>query len=109
MLPGFNRFSIRRAYAGSLFKRKKFAFTTSKEGSERAMVPIGMFESVMPLDILPTFLLRALLVGDNDQAQDLGCLELDEDDLALCSFVCPGKTDYGPILRRRLEEIERDG
>ena len=110
MMPGMNRFSIRKAYGGSLIPgRRRFAFTTSKEGSERAMVPIGMYESVMPLDILPTFLLRALVVGDNAQAQDLGCLELDEDDLALCSFVCPGKTEYGPILRTRLEEIERDG
>ena len=73
-LPGFKRFSIRRAYLGSILRGKRFAFSTSKEGSERAMVPIGVFESVMPLDILPTFLLRALLVGDNGQAQDLGCL-----------------------------------
>ena len=54
------------------------------------MVPIGMYEKVIPLDILPTFLLRALIIGDAEQAQGLGCLELDEEDLALCTFVCPG-------------------
>ena len=63
------------------------------------MVPIGTYERVMPLDILPTLLLRDLIVGDTDSAQALGCLELDEEDLALCSFVCPGKYEYGPLLR----------
>ena len=52
---------------------------------------------------------RALLVGDTDGAQALGCLELDEEDLALCSFVCSGKYEYGPELRRCLEQIEKDG
>ena len=73
------------------------------------MVPIGMYEQVMPLDILPTFLLRALITGDTEEAQALGCLELDEEDLALCTFVCPGKHEYGPILRETLTRIEREG
>ena len=73
------------------------------------MVPIGMYEQVMPLDILPTFLLRALLSGDTDQAQALGALELDEDDIALCTFVDPGKSDFGPLLRATLNTIEREG
>ena len=63
----------------------------------------------MPLDILPTQLLRALIVGDVEQAQALGCLELDEEDLSLCTFVCPGKTEYGPLLRQNLERIEKEG
>ncbi len=71
------------------------------------MVPIGTYERVMPLDILPTLLLRDLIVGDTDSAQALGCLELDEEDLALCSFVCPGKYEYGPLLRKVLETIEK--
>ena len=73
------------------------------------MVPSGMYERVMPLDILPTYLLRALLVGDTAQAQALGCLELDEEDLALCSYVCTGKHDYGPLLRSCLAQIEKEG
>lgn len=73
------------------------------------MVPIGMYEKVMPLDIQPTFLLRAIIVEDTERAKDLGCLELDEEDLGLCSFVCPGKYDYGSILRQNLIRIERDG
>ena len=73
------------------------------------MVPIGMYERVMPMDILPTHLLRALVVGDIEQAEKLGCLELDEEDLALCTFVSPGKEDYGPALRQTLETIWKEG
>ncbi len=107
--PGFDKFSIKNVFAAKLSPGKLFNFTTSTEGSERAMVPIGSYESVMPLDILPTFLLRALIVGDTDQAQALGCLELDEEDLGLCTFVCPGKYEYAPMLRHNLERIEKEG
>ena len=107
--PGANKFSIKNVYSAKLFLGKKFPFSTSTEGSPRAMVPIGSYESVMPLDILPTFLLRALIVGDTEQAQALGCLELDEEDLGLCTFVCPGKYEYGPLLRSNLEIIEKEG
>ncbi len=107
--PGFNKFSITRAFAGAWTGAKKFALTTSTEGSERAMVPIGTYEKVMPIDVLPTLLLRALITRDTVRAQELGCLELDEEDLALCTFVCPGKYDYGTILRENLAMIEREG
>ncbi|MCA9064967.1 MAG: Na(+)-translocating NADH-quinone reductase subunit A, partial [Planctomycetaceae bacterium] len=110
MAPGGNRYSIKNVFLSALSRgSKRFAFSTSTGGSKRAMVPIGTYESVMPLDILPTFLLRALITGDTDRAQQLGCLELDEEDLALCTFVCPGKYEYGPILRDRLTLIEKEG
>jgi len=108
--PGFNKFSVKRVFASALAGAgKKFRLTTSTEGSKRAMVPIGMYEQVMPMDVIPTFLLRSLIVGDTQQAQALGCLELDEEDVALCTFVCPGKYDYGPILRENLTRIESEG
>ena len=107
--PGFDKFSIKNVFAAKLVRNKLFNLTTSTEGSDRAMVPIGSYERVMPLDIIPTFLLRALIVGDTDQAQALGCLELDEEDVGLCSFVCPGKYEYGPLLRQNLERIEKEG
>lgn len=106
--PGSGKFSAARAFTGKLFG-KKLHFTTSQNGSPRAMVSTGSFEQVMPLDILPTPLLKALLVRDTDGARDLGCLELDEEDLALCSFVCNGKYSYGPHLRKNLHEIEVNG
>jgi Na+-transporting NADH:ubiquinone oxidoreductase subunit A len=108
MRPGFGKFSAARAYTGKLLG-KALDFTTSQNGSPRAMVSIGSFEQVMPLDILPTPLLKALIVRDTDSAQMLGCLELDEEDLALCSFVCNGKYEYGPHLRKNLHEIEVNG
>ena len=107
--PGFGKYSSTRSYAGNLFRSADYPLTTTQNGSPRAMVSIGSFERVMPLDILPTPLLKALLVRDTDAARDLGCLELDEEDLALCSFVCNGKYDYGPHLRRNLHEIEVNG
>lgn len=109
LTPGANRFSVRRIFSSALDRTKRFAFSTSQEGNERAMVPIGMYEQVMPLDILPTFLLKSLIVGNTEEAQALGCLELDEEDLALCTFVCPGKYEYGPMLRESLTTIEREG
>ena len=109
LTPGWDAFSIFPIYVSRLFSKRRFAFSTGTNGSARAMVPIGMYEDVMPLDILPTFLLRSLIVGDVEQAEKLGCLELDEEDLALCTFVCPGKTNYGPILRANLEILEKEG
>lgn len=107
--PGWNKFSIKPAFLSKLSPKKKFKFNTSLNGSERAMVPIGMYEKVMPLDILPTFLLRALLSHDLEKAEELGCLELDEEDLALCSVVSPGKEEFGPILKGVLNLIESEG
>ncbi|HEY7771747.1 MAG TPA: Na(+)-translocating NADH-quinone reductase subunit A [Marinagarivorans sp.] len=106
--PGVDKFSVMNIYVSKLAS-KVFDFTTSTNGSERAMVPIGAYEKVMPLDILPTQLLRAIIVGDTEVAQKLGALELDEEDLALCTFVCPGKYEYGPLLRNNLTRIEVEG
>jgi Na+-transporting NADH:ubiquinone oxidoreductase subunit A len=107
--PGRDRFSSSRAFASTLLHKGPFDMTSTQNGSPRAMVPIGSFERVMPLDILPTQLLKSLLVRDTEAAQQLGCLELDEEDVALCSFVCNGKYDYGPHLRKTLDEIEVNG
>ncbi|MGT3290871.1 Na(+)-translocating NADH-quinone reductase subunit A [Yersinia enterocolitica] len=109
VMPGRDKYSITRTTLGHFFKHKLFAFSTDMHGGERAMVPIGNYERVMPLDILATHLLRDLLAGDTDSAAALGCLELDEEDLALCTFVCPGKYEYGPVLRDILTKIEQEG
>ncbi|MGM1295648.1 Na(+)-translocating NADH-quinone reductase subunit A, partial [Enterobacter hormaechei] len=109
VLPGAEKYSVTRTTLGHFLRHKLFNFSTSTNGGERAMVPIGNYERVMPLDILPTVLLRDLLAGDTDGAQALGCLELDEEDLALCTYVCPGKYEYGPVLREVLTRIEQEG
>jgi len=107
--PGFNLFSVKNVVLSKLIPGKKFDFTTSTHGEVRAIIPSGNYERVMPLDILPLFLLRALAVNDVEEAESLGCLELDEEDLALCAFVCPSKLEFGPLLRRNLTQIEREG
>ena len=107
--PGADRFSAMRIYLSQFMSGKRFAMNTSTNGSPRAMVPIGAYEKVMPLDVLPTQLLRSLIVGDLEVAEQLGALELDEEDLALCTYVCPGKYEYGDILRDNLTRIEKEG
>lgn len=109
MRAGVNKHSVLNIFVSKLMGGKKLAMDTSTNGSPRAMVPVGNYEEVMPLDILATQLLRYLIVGDTEMAQKLGCLELDEEDLALCSYVCAGKYEYGPILRDNLTRIEKEG
>ncbi|MDF1766047.1 MAG: Na(+)-translocating NADH-quinone reductase subunit A [Gammaproteobacteria bacterium] len=106
--PGRDRHSVMGIYLSSFFKGEPLPLSTSAQGSDRAMVPIGAYEKIMPLDILPTQLLRALIVGDIESAINLGALELDEEDLALCSYVCPGKYEYGTLLRDNLARIEKE-
>ena len=107
--PGLRKFSVSRAFLSTLWRGRRFPFTTTTHGSRRAIVPIGLYERVMPMDLLPTPLLRALVMHDVERAEELGCLELEEDDLALCSFVCPSKLDYGAALRRVLTTLEAEG
>ncbi len=111
IVPGENKYSALNVYISSRDRDtgRRFPFTTNKNGSNRAIVPVGVYEAVMPLDILPTPLLKALVVGDTDQAQLLGCLELDEEDMSLFTFVDPGKHDFGPVLRANLTKIEKEG
>jgi len=108
IMPGTEKFSVTGTVLGAFRKAHRFAFSTSTNGSPRAMVPIGSYERVMPFDMLPTFLLRALIIRDDQRAAELGALELDEDDVALCTYVCPGKTEYGPLLRAALDRIEKE-
>lgn len=77
--------------------------------SDSAIIPREAFERVMPLDILPVPLLRALSIGDAETARDLGCMELLEEDMALLSHLCTTGTDYGMLLREVLDQIEADG
>ncbi|WP_226626782.1 Na(+)-translocating NADH-quinone reductase subunit A [Alloyangia pacifica] len=106
--PMGSKFAV-QPVLGSAFTKKLYALTSNLNGGRRAMVPIGTFEELMPQDFLPTQLLRALLVMDTDQAQALGALELDEEDLGLVGFACPAKYEYGIALRDSLSKIEKEG
>ena len=107
--PGFNKYSVTRAFLSAFIPGKKFDMTSSANGSLRSIVPIGSYEKVMPMDILSTHLLRALMSGDTEMSQKLGALELDEEDVALWTFVDPCKNEFGPVLRETLETIEKEG
>ncbi|ACS78396.1 Na(+)-translocating NADH-quinone reductase subunit A [Maridesulfovibrio salexigens] len=110
LAPGCDKFSVKSVFASAFSKKKKrFDMNTLLGGSHRAIFPTGSYEQVMPLDILPTYLVRAMAVMDTDEAQALGCLELDEEDLALLSFVDCGKNDFGLMLREVLTQIEKEG
>jgi len=109
LAPGMRQHSVLPVFISSWLNKGGMDFTSSTNGSPRAMVPVGSYEAVMPLDILATQLLRSLLTADLDLAIDLGCLELDEEDLALCTYACPGKYEYGAVLRDVLSVIEKEG
>jgi Na+-transporting NADH:ubiquinone oxidoreductase subunit A len=100
------------SFAGRIARRWKHrrlhGMSTAQYGRPTAMVPVDAFERVLPMDILPVPLLRALLIGNSEEARALGCLELAPEDLALCSFLCPGKNDYGAALRMNLDVIEHE-
>lgn len=109
LAPGFNRFSVTRLFGGTLMPGKSFALTTDRFGGHRTPVPFGSYDKVMAFDLMPVFLLRALLSNDLESAEQLGALELDEEDVALLTFVCPSKNEYGEVLRDVLTQIEKEG
>jgi Na+-transporting NADH:ubiquinone oxidoreductase subunit A len=109
MSAGADRYSIKRVFLSAFTGGPSKPMNTSQYGDKDHLLAIGSFEKVLPLDMLPTYLLRSLAAGDTDQAQDLGCLELVEEDLALCNYVCSGKNDYGVMLREALTTIEKEG
>ena len=109
LAPGTSTFSVMRLFLSSWIPGRKYSFTTTTNGSVRAMVPVGSYEKIMPLDILPAPLLRSLLMPNPERAEELGALELLEEDLALCSFVSPEKAEFGSLLRDILTTLEKEG
>ncbi len=107
--PGLSRSSFSRAFVSGAIEGGEYSFDTSLNGDKRAIVPIGTYESVMPLDIEPTFLFKSLLYGDLEEAQKLGLLEVAEEDVALCSYVCHSKMDFGSLVRQALDQYEKEG
>ncbi len=108
-MPGSKMFSVKPVFTSTLAKKLRLPFSTALWGGKRAIYPLGTYEDVMPLDIIPVYLLKALAVCDTEKSKDLGCMELIEEDLALCAFSCPGKNEFGPMLRDVLTEIEQGG
>ncbi|MDK9707814.1 MAG: Na(+)-translocating NADH-quinone reductase subunit A [Desulforhopalus sp.] len=109
LLPGKGRFSMKPVFASAFFKSTTFPMSTALWGGRRAVYPLGTYDQVMPLDIIATSLLKSISKGDTEKSKALGCLELIEEDLGLCGFVCPGKNEFGPFLREMLTAIEQGG
>ena len=105
LMPGSSLHSKLNVFISSFIKPDKFTFNTSIGGGNRAIVPISSYEEVVPMNILVTQLLKALVVSDIEMAVDLGMLELVPEDLALCSYVCPSKYDYSSILMDNLNKL----
>ena len=109
LVPGAAVHSVFPSFLSKWIGEKSVSFSTTTHGSTRAMVPIGTYDDLIPMDILATQLMRSILVGDVEKAIELGCLELDEEDVALCTYGCPGKYEFGPVLRDMLTQIEKEG
>ncbi|MDC3283531.1 NADH:ubiquinone reductase (Na(+)-transporting) subunit A [Planctomycetota bacterium] len=107
MKPIGSRWSMSGTYLAKFIK-KSFTTDTDLNGGERAIVPIGSYEKVMPFDIMPTQLIKALASNDVTMAEKLGVLEIVEEDIALCQYVCPSKVDITDMLRTMLTLIEKE-
>jgi Na+-transporting NADH:ubiquinone oxidoreductase subunit A len=110
LAPGWGLFSASRTFLSTWFNRNgDWALGSSQNGSLRAMVLTGLYDKYMPMQIMVDYLVRSVIANDTDEAIQLGILETDPEDFALCAFACPSKMDIVGIMRRGLEMIEEEG
>ncbi len=107
-MPGWKKYSTFRAFGSSLIPRKVYHLDTRKNGGVRPIVNVGAWEKMLALDIHISYLVRAILANDFEEAEKLGLLELSEEDVALCTFACPSKMELGPIIRQGLDLFEKE-
>lgn len=103
LAPGFDKVSLSRTFLTWLTPNKKYRLDTNQHGEERAFVLTGEYEKVLPMDIYPMHLLKAIMVGDIEAMENLGIYEVDEEDLALCEFICTSKMPIQKIIRQGLD------
>lgn len=106
--PGFKKYSISRSFFAWLMPNKKYRLNTNYHGGERAFVMSGEYEKVLPMDILPVHLLKAILIEDIELMENLGIYEVAEEDFALCEYVCTSKTEVQQILRKGLDLMRKE-
>lgn len=107
-LPGFGKFSVSRSFFSWLSKNKQYKLNANMHGGERAIVMSGQFEKVLPMDLLPEFLIKAILVDDIDKMEQLGIYEIVEEDIALCEFVDTSKMELQSILRKGIDLMVKE-
>jgi Na+-transporting NADH:ubiquinone oxidoreductase subunit A len=108
MMPGFDKFSFSKTFASSLLPRKSYSLDTNLHGGERAFVMTGMYEKVVPMDIYPMQLLKAILAEDIEMMENLGIYEIAEEDFALCEYICPSKVEIQSIVRKGIDLMIRE-
>nr|HPI46373.1 Na(+)-translocating NADH-quinone reductase subunit A [Tenuifilaceae bacterium] len=108
MAPGFNKHSASRTFFSKLLPGKSFKLDTNINGGERAYVLTGQYEKVLPMDIYPVHLIKAILANDIDKMEQLGIYEVVEEDLALCEYVCTSKVEVQEILRKGIESMIKE-
>ena len=109
LLPGFKKYSLSRTFVSSLINKKNTIFNTNKNGSKRAIIPIGNIEKYLPLDVLITPLLKAIIARDIDTMEKLGIYECSPEDFSLCTFVDASKMNIGRIIKDGLDIMENEG
>lgn len=102
-LPGTGKLSFSRTFASAFMPKKQFRPDTNFHGGERAFVMTGLYEKVLPMDIYPMQLFKAILAEDIDLMENLGIYEVAEEDFALCEFICPSKIEIQSIIRKGLD------
>ncbi len=108
ILPGLNKFSLSRTFLTWLMPGKRYRLDTNMHGGNRALVVTGEYERVLPMDIYPMQLIKSIMVEDIDRMEQLGIYEVAEEDFALCEFVCPSKTEIQSIIRKGLDQMEKE-
>lgn len=105
---GLNKYSMSKAYFSWMMPKKKYKLDTNNNGEERALVVTGQYENVFPMDVLPQHLLKAIIIQDIELMENLGIYEVDEEDFALCEYICTSKTPVQEIVKNGLLLLERE-
>ena len=105
LLPGLKKWSLSHTFTAWLAKRKKFSFTTSMQGGERALVMSDVYDEVFPMDFMPAELLKACIAKDVEQMEELGIYGVESEDFALCEVVCPSKIAWQQIVEEALHYL----
>ncbi|TDB64178.1 Na(+)-translocating NADH-quinone reductase subunit A [Arundinibacter roseus] len=109
LTPGLEKLSLSKAYFSWLFPKKSYALDTNMHGEERAFVMTGQYDKLLPMNILPVVLLKAILAQDIERMEQLGIYEIAEEDFALCEFACTSKIEVQRIISEGLDYVRREG
>lgn len=102
-MPRINKFSVSHSYFSWLFPNRKYNLDTNMNGGHRAFVQTGIYDKVMPMNIYPLYLIKAIMAGDIDKMENLGIYEILEEDVALCEFIDPSKNEWQATVSKGIE------